>query len=494
MTKEVLRMYNIYSWEGNINLIQNGNFHLFEGEVVGLVGNNHSGKSAFMGAVTGEFPCKSGKIWISENIKRIDSIERARKGGVFLIKDESSLIEEFSIRDTMKLNYGLAEKGVGYQDYLKKCKEIFHLLNISDAQNLKMDYDCKIRDMTFHQRVLIEIAQAMVCNAKIIVMDSVVGMLSQSARVRMREVFCLLVNRGISIVLIENQIECIRIYLNRLCVMRKGKVVAELNSSEVDANLVSTLMEGEKRELQDTVGGDCISEACKAKAILKFDGVFTSQGILNGLSLTLYEGETLGIWNKNRHSGTAIAQILQGEMPFVKGAITIGNEAFLGQVGRTLKPGLAVLPESDQLFTNMSIGENISISALRQNSYGKVVMKEGELRYITQNLVEEYFDNGKYKTFIDQIVFESLIIKKKISLCRAIASGAGIFVYSNPFSHLDEGERKLFSQDIQKTAQKGISQIIISAHAEMLYSVCSRILEIERGVIVRETVSPTGGR
>ena len=184
----------------------------------------------------------------------------------------------------------------------------------------------------------------------------------------------------------------------------------------------------------------------------------------------------------------------QASLPFVKGAITIGNEAFLGQVGRTLKPGLAVLPESDQLFTNMSIGENISISALRQNSYGKVVMKEGELRYLTQNLVEEYFDNGKYKTFIDQIVFESLIIKKKISLCRAIASGAGIFVYSNPFSHLDEGERKLFSQDIQKTAQKGISQIIISAHAEMLYSVCSRILEIERGVIVRETVSPTGGR
>lgn len=488
MKREVLRMYNIYSFEGNFNLIQNGNFHLFEREIVGVVGNNHSGKSTLMGAVTGEFPCKSGKIWISEDVKRIDTIERGRKEGIYLIKDESSLIDEFSIRDTMKLNYGLAEKGLKFQQYLKKCEEIFHLLNVSDAQNLKVAYDSKIREMTFHQRVLIEIAQAMVCNAKIIVMDSVAGLLSQSARIRMHEVFHLLTSRGISIVLIENQIESISEYLDRLCVMRKGRVVAELNGPGFDPKLISMLIEGGIKEFQEAAG-DCINEAGNAKEALRFAGVFTSNGILNGLSFTLYEGETLGIWNKNRHSGAAIVDILKGEMPFEKGTITMGDEIFQGKDIKKTPPCLAVLPENDQLFTNMSIGENISISALKQNSHGKVVLKEGELRYLTQNLAEEYLDNGKHKTFIDQIVFESPIIKKKISLCRAIASGADIFIYSNPFSHLDESERKLFSQDILKTSQKNISQIVISARAETLYPICSRLLEIERGVIVREIVN-----
>lgn len=477
MKKEILRMSNICLKEGVVEIVRDGAIHIFESEIVGLVGKNHAGKSSLMGASTGEFPCDSGEIWIDERNKKIESIQQARKEGIFLIKDESSLINEFTIKDTMKLNFAFAEKKMNFSEYFKKCKEILKFLNVND------DHSNCIQNLNFYKKVLIEIAQALICDSRILVLDNVMSMLSCSAREEIGQVFQMLQLRGISIVLVENQVDCIRQYLSRLYIMRRGRIVAELKDEEMQEELILSLTEGERfTPRQGKLHKiDRVDEAAK---ILEFKNVYSADGVIRNLSFVLYADECLGLWNRNRHSGQGILDIVEGKVGILSGQIWMEGRYFdKKSIHNINNYGLLTLPETDELYSNMSLGENIQISAIKKNSYGGIIPKTGELRYLVQDLCSEYLSDEKYRLFSNQRIPNSVLIKKKVSLCRAIAAGARIIVHNNSSLKLDIREKEIFQQDILRTQKKRIGQIIIAAQIDDLYPVCNRILQIEEGKI-----------
>ncbi|HIY02949.1 MAG TPA: ATP-binding cassette domain-containing protein [Candidatus Blautia faecipullorum] len=480
MKKEILRMEDICRTESSIEAVQNANFHVFSHEIVGLVGKNHAGKSTLMGAVTGEYPCTSGKIWIGEKEKKIFSIEQARKEGVFLIKDESSLISGFTIEDTMKLNFAFAGKEVKYSQYVKKYKNTLRLLEVSE------DNATCIRNLNFHKRVLIEIAQALVCDAKLLVLDNVVSILSNTARQEMHALFRLLTHQGISLVLIESQEDVIQDFLDRLYIMRRGCVVAELSKKEMEHELIMSLIEGAAFVPRESSLHIQSRDEAHHK-IMEFEQVCTDDGVTQHLTFFAYRGETLGIWNKNRHSGKAITDVLEGKTRMKSGRISVNGELYKNTLpNRVGKYELATVPEKDEMFSNMNLGENISLAALRKNAYLGVVKKEWELRYIVQKLCSQYFSDRGCRLFPNQRIPEGILAKKKVSLCRAIASGAKIIVYNNPCLKMDVREREVFIQDILRTQKEEITQVIISSQLDTLYSVCNRILQLDEGRIVKE--------
>ena len=407
MRREILRLEDICTSENSVNIVRDADFHIFEGETVGMVGMTYAGKSTLLGAVTGERPCDSGKIWIGEKQRTIESIEDARKEGIFLIKDQSSLIDTFTIRNMMHLNFAFAEKKIRYKEYLKKCKNTLKFLNIEESD------DTLIGELNFHKRVLIEIAQALVCNVRVIVLDNVISLLSDFARVEFIELFKKLKLYGISIVLIESQMDLIKKYLDRLCIMRGGRVVAELLPDEINENLVLSLSEGENyvpkllENQQNAVEVD-------GKDVLEFCHVMTEDEAIKDLNFQLHQGEILGIWNKNRHSGQAILDILEGRSKLVKGSIKCnGRCCNSDREGWTYPYGIYPVPETDRLCSNMTIGENIGLSALDKNAYMGLIMKDGELRYLIQNLCEEYMGQKKFLLFPDQMVPDSKLAKKR---------------------------------------------------------------------------------
>ena len=480
MRQEILRMKDICKSESSIRVVRDASFHVFQGEVVGLVGKTYAGKSTLMGAVTGEAPCDTGRIWIEEKQREIDSIETARKNGVFLIKDVTSLINEFTIEDTMHLNFAFAGKKERYGNYVKKCRDTLKLLNVEDA------YDTSIRKLNFHKRVLLEIAQALVCEAKLIVLDMVMGMLSSTARTEFEELFRILKRKGVSFVLIESEASVIQRYLDRLCIMRKGRVAAELLPEEMAEDLILAVSEGgnyehlnewriEKREPYDD------------KKVLEFRQVHTANQVIRNLSFSLFTNEVLGIWNKNRHSGQAIIELLEKKLAMADGKILVnGNTCEAEACDWIQECGVFTVPEEDELFSNMNVEDNISFAALKRTAKLGCLARKGELRYLVQSLCEEYMAEGDFQLFPGQPVPDGILARKKISLCRAIAGGAKIIVYNNPFLKMDIREREAFARDIIRTQKRHISQIIISSQAEVLYSLCERVIQVDEGKNVKE--------
>lgn len=477
--KEIIRMKDICTTEDSIETVRNGNLHIFENEIVGIVGKNHAGKSTLMGAVTGEHPCTSGEIWIREKRQKIENIEQARKEGIFLIKDSSSLIDGFTIEDTMRLNYAFAGKEIRYASYVRKYRNTLRLLEVTDS------YDTLVFNLNFHKRVLIEIAQALVCGARLLVFDNVVSMLSNTARQQMHKIFRILRMQGLSVVLIENQEKEIRAFLNRLYIMRRGRVTAELSVNEMDEELIRTLVDGES--FVPRKSRMYFQERQNCEKVLEFCQVSTADQVIRELDFVLYRKETLGIWNRNRHSGKAITDLLEGKTELGSGNIFVYGKPYKNKNENKISDfGLLTVPEEDFLFTNMNVGENISISALKKTSCLGILRRKGEERYIVQELCGEYLAEGGTRIFPNQRIPEGVLFRKKVSLCRAIAAGAKVIVYNNPCLKMDMRERELFCQDIIKTQKRNLSQLIISSQLDTLYPVCSRILQVEEGRIIKE--------
>jgi len=226
---------------------------------------------------------------------------------------------------------------------------------------------------------------------------------------------------------------------------------------------------------------DRVDEAAK---ILEFKNVYSADGVIRKLSFVLYADECLGLWNRNRHSGQGILDIVEGKVGILSGQIWMEGRYFdKKSIHNINNYGLLTLPETDELYSNMSLGENIQISAIKKNSYGGIIPKTGELRYLVQDLCSEYLSDEKYRLFSNQRIPNSVLIKKKVSLCRAIAAGARIIVHNNSSLKLDIREKEIFQQDILRTQKKRIGQIIIAAQIDDLYPVCNRILQIEEGKI-----------
>ena len=462
-----------------MEIVRAGGIYLFQKEVIGIVGNSSVGKSTMIGAVTGEYPCDEGRIWIAEYMKKISSVEQARREGVFLIKDESSVVEEFTIRDTIKLNFAFMRKKTKYPKYSRRYKEILQSLGID--KNL----DIRISSLAFHERVLIEIAQALICDVKILVFDNVMSLLPASFRDNMNKLFSLLKEREISLILIEKQVDYIKEYIERLYIMRRGVIMAMLRKHEIEEELVLSLMEGQKFVPKEGKFKRVEQANTQAK-VLRFHNVRTHNQVIKDLDFSLYDGECLGIWNRNRHSGESILGVLSGEVIIDDGRVTIHNQR-CGKLNSDIlqRYGVAVIPEKDQLFSNMNIEENIMMAALSRNSYGGILPKEGELKYLVQELCGEYMLDEGNVIFPIKAIPNSLLIQKKVSLCRAIAAEAKIIIYSNPSLKLDVREKEAFNQDILRTQKKGISQIIISAQQDSLYPVCGRIIRLEEGKIIK---------
>lgn len=470
MKKEVLR---VQCAPENTEMNLSGCIRLYQGETIGIVGRNNSGKSVFMGTATGEWPNTSNEVKINERVKKIQNITDARKNGIFLIKGKSSLIEQFDRKSSFKLNYAFIHKKMSYSKYRKKCKRVLELLAVS-SEETKL-----IQDYSFHERILLEIAQALVCDAKILVFDNVISMLSESTFRDFTELFEVLHDLEVSIILIESQFERIQFLTDRLYVFCDQKVAAELYASEMDAHLVHNLMDGEK--MNDESQKRLVRDGDERIKMVTFQNVCSSDHVIQGLNFSLYVNEVLGILNQNLHSGKALIDLLSGKTEVVSGNMITRH--YLSEKNILKNQEISVIAEDDSFCSNLTIGQNISLSAMRKLSYGSVIKNEGELRYLEQSMKDDYFSNIGEPVYFDQKVPDSVLIRKKMALCRAIASGAKIIVHENPFMRMDYFEKNIYIDDIVKTQKKGISQIVISYQRDYLERVCSRILVLEKGNI-----------
>lgn len=465
MNKELLRMEDITAVYDDRKILKGARLNLFKGEIIGIIGVNYSGKTALAGGLVGLYSFTEGRIYLKEEPVWFNTIEQARDAGLFYIQKKSSLISDFTILE----NFMLAARGkkllINKREIERDCKEALELIGI------QADIHDMAGMLSYKNRVLIEIAKAIFYNAEILILDNVLNGLSDTALREFISLFNMLLTLHISIILVDTGIKYVKPYCSRLFIMRGGITTAVLDKKYMEENLIVSIMLGHKLKEKEENILEC--NPINSDVLLRFEQV-SYGSVLHGLTFEVHKTEQVGILNVNKNSGRAIRDILIGEIQQYNGGIFFEGE------GAAPKMDIVTIPETDIIFPDMSIEENIVFSALKIGSR-LGIMNRHELKYIAGELISEYIQKDKSILIKRELVPKNRLLRKKIVFCRALATNPKLIVFVNPTQSIDLTAKGIIHKDIQSLKEKGIASLVISSDVEELLAVCERIIVINQG-------------
>lgn len=216
-----IQMKGIHKAFGTNQVLTGVDFDLVEGEVHALMGENGAGKSTLMNILIGLHPRNEGTILIDGKETYFSNPREAEQFGIAFIHQELNIWPDMTVLENLFIGKELTSKaGFLNTKHMKAlAKSQFEKLAVS------IPLDQEAGECSVGQQQMIEIAKALMTNAKVIVMDEPTAALTEREIEKLFAVINSLRKQGVSIVYISHRMEEIFTICDRITVMRDGKTV-----------------------------------------------------------------------------------------------------------------------------------------------------------------------------------------------------------------------------------------------------------------------------
>jgi len=216
----VLVIEKLRTGYGRKQVVFDVDIHVNEGEVVGILGHNGSGKSTTIKAVLGILPAQAGRITFQgRDVTKAGSRSNV-KAGMALIPSERFVFSDLSVIDNLLL--GGANEPDG-DKRAKRLEMVYSLLPI-----LKERAEQLAGTMSGGQQRMVSLGLALMSSPKLLMLDEPsLGLAPAVVEQIFSRVRQLADSEGLSVLLLEQNVgQALRI-VDRVYVMRSGRVLLE---------------------------------------------------------------------------------------------------------------------------------------------------------------------------------------------------------------------------------------------------------------------------
>ena len=170
MNKSILSMKDIRKTFSGVAVLDEVELNLNEGECLGLLGSNGAGKSTLIKILSGIYSKDKGTISILNKEVNIKNSSDSIKEGVGLLPQELSIHSEMNVAENLMMGNLPVKKIIGVQ-FTDQSKMIEIAKEKLLDLGLDIDVQKPMKDLTLPEQRIVEIARAIVGNAKILIMD-----------------------------------------------------------------------------------------------------------------------------------------------------------------------------------------------------------------------------------------------------------------------------------------------------------------------------------
>lgn len=464
------------SFSGHVALNQ-VNLHVRSGEVHGLVGENGAGKSTLLNILSGVLSADSGNITIDGKVLNIKSPLQARTSGIAMIHQELQHVPELSVAQNMFLGRSITRMGGALVNRKQQEQVASEVLATLDPD---IDPSAPIRTLKVAQRQLIEIARALMEDAKVIAMDEPTSSLTPAEFQQLARLIEDLAARGVSIIYVSHKMNEIFEVCSRATILRDGQNITVATLAETNAAGITASMVG-----RNLVEATHISHASK-DVILEVKNLRRGKHVKNA-SFTLHRGEVLGIAGLVGAGRTELLRLIAGIDRPDGGTVNMhGKEVASNDPRAAIRAGMGLLPEErkrDGIIRERPVTSNVALPSFR------LFTKLGLIRrkQIATTALEILRDMDLRPLNIDKPIGTfSGGNQQKVIIGRWLAASADIMLFDEPTRGIDVGAKAEIYSLVEKLAAAGKAIIVVSSEMPELIRLADRVLVMSEGRITGE--------
>jgi len=240
----VLRVENVSKNFGNVQALKNVSLEIYNGEVLGLLGDNGAGKSTLIKIISGNFNADAGSIFLEGNRVRFDSPAESRKAGIETVYQNSEICENASVAANFFIGRELCGKIPGFRVLKERTMARETEKVLSDIGINVYSVKSKMGFLSGGQRQAIVLGRFFHWGGKVALLDEPFAALGVAESRKGMQLIRQVSGRGLPIILITHNIEHAFEVSNRFVVLRHGEVVGKGNIKDVTVDDVVSMITG----------------------------------------------------------------------------------------------------------------------------------------------------------------------------------------------------------------------------------------------------------
>jgi ribose transport system ATP-binding protein len=518
----LLRMARIAKRFGTTVALSDVSLDVAPGEVHALVGENGAGKSTLMKILAGAEQADSGSMEFAGRPfaprKPLDSL----RTGIAMIYQEFNLAPHLSVQANLLLGRerrvgGLLLASALASDERDACRAALARLN------LRLPLETRVADLGVADQQMVEIARAILSDARLIIMDEPTSALASDEVQRLFNIIRQLRSQGISIVYISHFLEELEQIADRLTIIRDGRTVATGTIARKEGTEVR--VQTSANSVEPGSGNATTSQPAPSPSSSSLNpeprtlNPFTREKIVKAMvgrevsemyprtphqigqtllevrdlagreaprrvSLALHRGEILGIAGLMGAGRTEAFRTLFGLDPRDGGVAVLDGVTIESFSPRDWnRRGVGMLSEdrkTEGLAQSLSCLANITLPAIGRASRAGFVNRRRE-RLASGDIGREL----AIKWAGPDAPVSSLSggNQQKVALARLLYTRADVLLLDEPTRGIDVGAKVDLYRAIGRLAAEGKAVLMISSYLPELFGTCDRIAVMCRGVL-----------
>ena len=457
---------------------------LKKGEIHALLGENGAGKSTLMSVLFGLYQPEAGEIRKNGVKVEINDPNDATALKIGMVHQHFKLVEVFTVLDNIILGAETTKLG-----FIQKKEARAKVQALSEKYGLHVDLDAKVEDITVGMQQRVEILKMLYRDNEILIFDEPTAVLTPQEIDELMATMREFAKEGKSILFISHKLNEIMEVSDRVTVLRKGKYVGTVNTSETNKQELSNMMVG--RPVQLEVVKD---EAKPTDEVLRVEHFSVPSRVhkrnaVDDVSFSVRKGEIVCVAGIDGNGQSELIYGLTGLDKSSGGKVTLCGEDITHTSIAHRGKNMSHIPEDRHkygLVLDFTLEQNMVLQRFQEPQFEKAgFINNAAVREYADELIDK-FDVRSGQGAVTVARSMSGGNQQKAIIAREIDRDKPLIVAVQPTRGLDVGAIEYIHSQLVSERDKGKAILLVSLELDEVMSLSDRILVMYEGKIVGE--------
>ncbi|WP_136592079.1 sugar ABC transporter ATP-binding protein [Salinigranum halophilum] len=462
------------------------------GEVIGLVGENGAGKSTLLNILTGVLQADEGQLYVDGEPVSFTNPREAADYGVSLVHQEQDVITTMRGYENLYLGREMERFGVLEKEQMREEAQAF-----VDDLGINIDVDERVRNYSFNERQMLEIAKAFHVSQKsenpVILLDEPTAGLEESGREILFDLVNDLRDRA-TFVFVSHELDEVLQISDRIYVLKDGERVGSTTAADATTDSLQQAMVGRETADEYYRVPDQQREADLGETAMAVDEV-AHEDTVGPISFSVREGEIFGIVGVEGSGKQRLGRLLAGDLNVTQGSVSVDGTTLQNPtVSDMVDAGVGYIPKdrkSEGLLLYQSVLVNTSLAMVRDMHGNLPLLDLDAEEEATLDAIEEL----SIKTPGPNALVHGLSggNQQKVVIARWLAQETPVLVMDNVTRGIDVGAKEEVYRLCRELTDKGVSIVFIGDELPEVIGMSNRIAVMAKGKFVGEPFDASPG-